>query len=428
MYLGIDFGTSGCRASVIDQQQQLIAEASQPLAPADNDHGRLQQSAAVWLQGLARLLAELSTQLELTEIRRLAIDGTSGTILLCDRHGRVLTPALMYNDASSSEALAVIAEHCPEPEHITLSPSSGLVKALQLAHSRQADDFIILSQADYLSNYLAGTWGISDYHNALKLGYDVEHLQWPEWISDCIDVNALPRVLEPGQVFATIDPTFAAQFGLAPECQICAGSTDANAAFIATGCDQLGDAVTSLGTTLVVKLLNDQPVQDLATGVYSHRLGQRWLCGGASNAGAGILREYFTDLQLQDYSTRIDLEHPSGLDYYPLPATGERFPLNDPHKQPVITPRPESDVVFLQALLEGLSRIEGLAYARLIELGARSPRRILTSGGGAGNPQWAQMRQQLLGIPVAPAQHTQASYGSAVLACRGLQAYEQPAS
>ncbi len=424
MYLGIDFGTSGCRATVIGDQRQLVVEASRPLAPADNHDGRLQQSASAWVQGLQGLFAELSGQLDLKQIKRLAIDGTSGTILICDRRGHVLTPALMYHDTSSGQAIDVIKQHCPDSQHITLSPSSGLAKALQLGQSTTQGNQIILSQADYLANYLADAWGFSDYHNALKLGYDAQQLQWPEWISDCVDPQSLPRVLEPGQVFATIDPRLAARYGLVEDCQICAGSTDANAAFIATGCDQLGDAVTSLGTTLVVKLLNDKPVQDLASGVYSHKLGQYWLCGGASNAGAGILREFFTDDQLAEYSSRVDIEHPTGLDYYPLPAVGERFPVNDPAKQPLITPRPASDIEFLQALLEGLSNIERLAYNKLTELGARAPRRVLTSGGGAGNPQWTRMRQTLLGVAVEPANHTQASYGSALLALQGLQPYQ----
>ena len=424
MYLGIDFGTSGCRASVIDDEQQLIAEASQPLNPVEIAHGRRQQSASLWLQGLQNLFADLSGKLDLNQIRRLAIDGTSGSVLLCQRDGRVLTPALMYNDASSSQALEIIEQLCPEPEHITLSLSSGLAKALQLSQSLQGDDVLILNQVDYLSNYLAGEWGVSDYHNALKLGYDVEQLQWPEWISRCVDPQSLPRVLEPGQVFAKVDPELAEQFGLAGDCQICAGTTDANAAFIATGADQLGDAVTWLGSTLVVKLLNQQRVQDLGSGVYSHRLGQRWLCGGASNAGAGILLEFFSVEQLAEYSSRMDLDRPTGLDFYPLPAVGERFPINDPTKQPVISPRPASDIVFLQALLEGLSNIELRAYNKLVELGSRHPRRVLTSGGGAGNPHWTRMRQQRLRISVAPATHTQASYGSALLALQGLQPFQ----
>ena len=75
---------------------------------------------------------------------------------------------------------------------------------------------------------------------------------------------------------------------------ICAGTTDGVASFIATRAAAPGDAVTSLGTTLVLKLLSDKPIFAPAQGVYSHRLGDRWLAGGASNTGGGALLAHFS--------------------------------------------------------------------------------------------------------------------------------------
>lgn len=70
--------------------------------------------------------------------------------------------------------------------------------------------------------------------------------------------------------------------------------------------------------------------------------------GGASNTGGAVLRQYFTNDQLQQLSQRIDPDQPSGLDYYPLVNPGERFPVNDPALQPRLEPRPEDDALFLQ--------------------------------------------------------------------------------
>lgn len=61
-----------------------------------------------------------------------------------------------------------------------------------------------------------------------------------------------------------------------------------------------------------------------------------------------MLRQYFTNEQLQQLSERMDVSQPSGLDYYPLVSTGERFPVNDPGMQPRLQPRPADDAVFLQ--------------------------------------------------------------------------------
>lgn len=73
-----------------------------------------------------------------------------------------------------------------------------------------------------------------------------------------------------------------------------------------------------------------------------------WLVGGASNTGGAVLRQLFTDSELQRLTARIDPSCPSGLDYYPLPSPGERFPVNNPTLQPRMTPRPDDDALFLQ--------------------------------------------------------------------------------
>jgi len=89
-------------------------------------------------------------------------------------------------------------------------------------------------------------------------------------------------------------------------------------------------------------------VDDARFGLYSHRLGDAWLVGGASNTGGAVLRRYFSDADLALLTPRMDASKPTGLDYYPLTAPGERFPVNDPGLQPRLEPRPEDDAVFLQ--------------------------------------------------------------------------------
>ena len=423
MYLGIDFGTSGCRAVVIDAQRVIQAQASQSLPAPELYSGRIQQAAKVWLDGLQQLFQQLANKLDLSAIQRIAIDGTSASLLLCDPDGNPLTSALMYNDNSSRTQIERIRQYCPAEQHVTLGSTSGLSKALHLMHDSHIKQVKILHQADYLSNYLSNRWGVSDYHNALKLGYDVERLEWPDWIKKLLPQSALPEVLAPGDVIGMIEPRMAEQYGLSKECRICTGSTDANAAFMATRSTRPGDAVTSIGSTLVLKILNRNLIQDLHSGVYSHKLGDLWLVGGASNAGAQVLRQYFSEEQIVDYSTRMNLQQPTGLKYYPLTSIGERFPYHDPHKQPRLSPRPASDVLFLQAILEGLSEIERTGYEKLVTLGASQPGRIQTCGGGAKNPQWTEMRSRLLAIPVIAAHQTEACYGSALLALEGLQPY-----
>ncbi len=204
-------------------------------------------------------------------------------------------------------------------------------------------------------------------------------------------------------------------FGLSPDATIHVGTTDSIAAFLAAAPLRIGAAVTSLGTTLVVKLLSAERIDAPDIGLYSHRLGTGWLVGGASNSGGGVLRQLFTDADLAALSNRIDPAKPSPLDYYPLPGPGERFPVNDPAMAPRMSPRPDDDAAFLHGILEGIARIEARCYAQMQALGAPVPAPVFTAGGGARNPVWTAIRARVMGCDIGTAAHTEAAVGTARL-------------
>jgi sugar (pentulose or hexulose) kinase len=336
-----------------------------------------------------------------------------------DAELRPVTHALLYSDDRAEEEAGELTKIAP-PGHTVCSATSGLAKFLWLTrHSDLSEAVHFMHQADWLAALLTGRGGVTDYHNALKSGYDAERLCWPDWVLKLPHTHLLPRVVAPGAALGKISPAIAEHFDLNPDCILRAGTTDSIAAFIAAGRCEPGTAVTSLGTTIVLKLLSEKRVEAAQYGVYSHRYGNLWLAGGASNAGGGALRQYFSDEQLALLSNRIDPATDSALDYYPLPRPGERFPANDPQQAPRTSPRPADDAHFLHGLLQGLSRIEAAGYARLAELGATPPKSVATSGGGAKNAAWANMRERLLGVPVTVAEHAEAAYGAALLAMRG---------
>ena len=161
----------------------------------------------------------------------------------------------------------------------------------------------------------------------------------------------LPPVVEPGTVTGQVQG-----FGLT-DCRMVAGTTDGCASFLATGAAEPGDGVSALGTTLTVKLLSDRPIFAPEYGIYSHRLLGQWLAGGASNSGGAALLQHFTPDQMATLSARIEPETDTGLDLYPLPGVGERFPIADPQMQPRLTPRPADDATFLHALFEGVAGV-----------------------------------------------------------------------
>lgn len=413
MYLGLDFGTSGARACVLDEtgaiahEDRIVYRNAAAQTPED------------WRAALHTLLWQLPAAVS-ARLQRIALDATSASVLLCDAELQAVSPALLYHDARAHAQAKSLKELAPAG-HIVCSATSGLAKFLWLTQNKNQNTGLenaahFMHQADWLSALLTGIGGFSDYHNALKSGYDAEHLCWPEWVMHLPHSQLLPHVLAPGSLIAAVSPALAQHFNINPACTIHAGTTDSIAGFIAANVHQAGAAVTSLGTTLVLKLLSEKRVEAAQYGVYSHRYGDLWLAGGASNAGGGVLRQYFSDTQLIELSQRIDTASDSPLDYYPLPGPGERFPHNDPDFVPRLSPRPDDDAQFLHGMLQGLSRIEATGYARLAELGATPLKSVTTCGGGANNLAWQRIRARLLGVPVSQARHAEAALGAALLA------------
>jgi sugar (pentulose or hexulose) kinase len=112
----------------------------------------------------------------------------------------------------------------------------------------------------------------------------------------------------------------------------------------------------------------------------------------------------------------IDPMRDTGLDYYPLPKPGERFPIADPVLAPRDSPRPKEAAEFFQALLEGVAHVEAMGYALLGRLGGPKLRRVISVGGGAKNTVWTAIRTRKLGVEVSVAATDEAAYGTARLA------------
>ncbi len=384
------------------------------MAAPMTDFGRAMQDPMIWWDALVAAFKGLN--LTGVHVLALAIDGTSGTILPCDQAGKPLGLASMYNDVAEAGALLAIKSVAPV-ETAALGGTSALARAMMMDAAAPR----ILHQADWLLGKLCGRFDVSDENNALKSGYDPVARRWPKWIAAAgFDVTRFPTVVPAGARVGTVLPDIARVFGLSPDVAVVAGTTDGCAAFLASGAKDDGDGVTSLGTTLTLKLLSATPVFAPQFGIYSHRIGEQWLAGGASNTGGGVLASFFSRDEIVRLTALIDPDVPTGLDYYPLTRPGERFPVNDPDFAPRVSPRPPQDHVFLQGLLEGIAAVEALAYRKLAELGASPLASIRSVGGGAGNEKWTRMRLKALAVPARDPENEHAAMGTARLAWRGI--------
>jgi sugar (pentulose or hexulose) kinase len=489
-FIGFDLGTSGARISVIqdtgkspqDADSSSSQSPSQPFQEVYTQaipwEGGAYDDPRVWMDAVTTLLAGAAAGLPtaLDSVMSICVSGTSASCLLVDGNDSTVTrKPRMYNydvvQSASSEssatdasmhgvqALELLLHYAPEA-HTARSPTGSLAKLLAWNAERPLDNTgeRLCHQADYIALQLLSHDNndekqvvvSSDWHNCLKLGYDVQNLQWPEWIVTCLQAagisdpcSVLPaKVVSPGAPMGYISPQAATRFGLPATVQVVGGTTDSNAAFFAaTGSQpEMGTAVTSLGSTLAIKFIGSQYVEDASLGVYSHRFpsvlsnnGQEaWLVGGASNVGCSVLRQLgFSNDELDRLSQEIDPAIDSPLLYYPLTKKGERFPVADSNKEPVLEPVPDNRRDFLHGILQGISDVEREGFLALGSLGASptEPVQVWTCGGGSRNDMWTSMRQRRLRqafggdnkVNVARAENTEASYGAALLAAASFQ-------
>lgn len=422
--LGIDVGTSGVRALALDPRGRVIGMGEAPLSPTVG-HPRREQEPSEWARATWSAIRALGRETDLADCLAVAVDGTSGTLVPVDANGRALARARMYDDADTADLAEAITRLAPAESaaHGASSPAARARQWVGLPGLR-----CVLHQADWVARQLGVTRFVTDENNALKTGYDPIAKSWPAWLESLgLPRSLLPEVVPAGSRIGAVSEVAARETGLPAGIPIAAGTTDGCATFLASGAARPGEGVTALGSTLVLKVLSETPIFAPALGIYSHPLGSLWLAGGASNCGGRTLLAHFTKAELAELEPCLRPEEPTGLDYYPLPAPGERFPVADARLQPRLDPRPTDRATFLQGILEGLARVEANGYLRLRELGAPAVTSVRHAGGGGRSPGWMRLRSKALEVPLLAAESEQAAAGAARLAwrCLGIEPGER---
>jgi sugar (pentulose or hexulose) kinase len=418
--LGIDLGTSGVRVVAVSDSAAILGHAQAKLETTPEPDEPATQDPWTWWSATRTALLALGQQIDLAQIQALSIDATSGTVLAVDRQGRPLGRARMYNDTALPTTLAALASILPE-DSAARGATSPLARMIEM---QQPGVHKIIHQADWLTGQFSGRFDVSDESNALKSGFDVIARTWPNWMGHTpLDPLLLPEVVPTGTDLGPIRPEVAAQLGFNKNLRIVSGTTDGCASFLASGARAYGDGVTSLGTTLTLKQVCSKPIAVAKYGIYSHRLADRWLCGGASNSGGAVLLQFFSRERIAELETQLNPTVATNLNYYPLPSVGERFPHAIGSLGPCMEPRPPDDARFLQGLFEGIAAIEKTGYSRLQEFGAPALKRVFTVGGGARNQAWRLIRERVLGVSVRQG-FADAAYGTALLALASVK--QQP--
>jgi sugar (pentulose or hexulose) kinase len=237
----------------------------------------------------------------------------------------------------------------------------------------------------------------------------------------------LPQIKEIGQSLGTVSKHVAEDLGLTPACVIVGGMTDGTAGCVASGANRVGDMNTTLGTTIVWKMIASSMVRDPEGRLYSHRHpGGGFLPGGAGNAGGDGLSSFFRvapgdmPAHLSRLAAGISPGPPTGTITYPLPSPGERFPFVDSNFAPFTTAPKQGEALMYRSCLEGIACIERWGYEVADELGAETGGEVWTTGKGASIDPWLQIRADILNRPVCRTSRPESAYGTALVAAMNV--------
>ncbi|BBH23609.1 carbohydrate kinase [Paenibacillus baekrokdamisoli] len=397
-------------------------------AGSSQSEGAHEQDPVQWWHILTGLLKQLADQLAgsatLGQIKAISVTSTSGTVIPMDRFNEPLHPALMYNDSRSSvEAIACSEASAQDPTSPSVSfhSSYGLPKILWFMR-RYPDAASRIGRwchaGDYILGKLSGVWGVTDYTNALKTGYDLQEERWPAYITGRLSVPSawLPEVAAPGTFLGPLPAFVAACTGMPEGTPVMLGMTDGCASQVASGAAAPGDWSTTIGTTLVVKGVTRARVLDPLERLYNHKHPQGfWMPGGASNTGAAWITRDYAGYDLDALDSAVARMIPTPWLSYPLMQTGERFPFLCANARG-FDPTEVSAESLYAARMEGVAFMERMSYDMIEQLSGEAPARIFTAGGASRSASWLQIRSDVLQKPIVKMKYADGAVGAAIIA------------
>ncbi len=433
MYLGLDLGTSGLRALLIDEDQNTVAVQEVSYDVTHAHPGWSEQDPQVWITATEAALDRLknSNPNALSGLRGIGVSGHMHGATLIDADGAPLRPCILWNDTRSHAEAAALDGH-PDMRRITGNIVFPGFTAPKLAWVRANEPDIfakidkVLLPKDYLGLWLTGE-AVSEMSDAAGTSWlDTGARAWSEEALEAssMRLDQMPRLIEGSEVAGTLKSELAARWGIPAFCVVAGGGADNAAAACGTGALQEGQGFVSLGTSGVILVARGAYAPDPATAVHTfchavpgtwYQMGvmlaatdcMNWLAARTGKSPAALTAALGTDLRA-----------PSGVRFMPY-LSGERTPHNDSAiRGAFLNLDIASDTEALtQAVIEGVSFGLMDSLAALRATGA-APDSLLAIGGGTGSRYWVELLATILGLPLKTlaAGETGAALGAARLA------------
>jgi xylulokinase len=416
LYLGMDIGTSGVKAVLVNEDGVIVATASRGLALSHPFPLWSEQDPDAWVDAAIGAVDDLAAShpRETAEVRGIGLSGQMHGATLLAGNGRPLRPAILWNDGRAHAECAGLEQLCPSLGAITgnlAMPGFTAPKLLWVAR-HEPEVFarlakVLLPKA-YVRYRLTGEM-VEDMSDAAgTLWLDVGQRCWSATVlaATGLDLQHMPRLVEGSEPSAVLSSEFARRWGMVRGVVVAGGAGDCAATAIGLGAIAPGDAFLSLGTSGVLFRVTDRfaPAPASAVHTFCHALGGLWHQMGVMLSAAASLAWLARILATPDCELLAALgevlDGPSPVRFLPY-LDGERTPHNDAAAAGAFVglrgATGREDIV--QAVLEGVAYAARDNLAALC--GSSSPIvEIDLVGGGSRSPLWAQIIADVLGIPV----------------------------
>ena len=445
MYLGIDLGTSGIKAVLVDDAETVCASHTEPLDIARPQPGWSEQMPEDWWQATLRALDAIaaSQPAEMAQVRGIGLSGQMHGAVLLDTAGEPLRPAILWNDTRSERECRELEEALPSLRQITGNPAMPGFTAPKLLWVRKHEPEVfgrtrtILLPKAYLRYRLTGDLidEMSDASGTLWL--DVGARAWSEeaLAATGLSLRHMPRLVEGSQPAGQLTEALRRRWGMATAPVLAGGAGDNAAGAVGLGAIRPGSAFVSLGTSGVLWATTDRfrPNPEATVHAFCHALPGLWHQMGVTLSAAACLAWWSAVTQEREASLLQGVPEvpsaPSTATFLPYLA-GERTPHNDGRIRGAFTGL-SADVgraALTQAVLEGVA----FSFRDCLDA-LRSAGTVITEadviGGGSRSSTWITILASALGITLhrlADGEHGGA-FGAARLA-RLAVTQEDPAA
>jgi xylulokinase len=445
IYLGMDVGTGGTRAVLINEQGQVVASASSEHAPFRSPHpGWAEQDPEDWWRAAQAAIREVLAEggIAASQIGAIGLTGQMHGAVMLDDEARVLRPSLIWCDQRTDAQCDWLHERIGRERLIELTcnpalPNFTLTKLLWVReHEPEAFARIahILCPKDYVRFRLTGSYAMDVQEASGTLLLDVTHRRWSSEVARIagIDEAWLPQLFESPEVCAHISVEGSAATGLVEGTPVVAGAGDQGAGAVGMGILQPGSVSSTIGTSGVVFAATAAPTKDPHGRLHTfcHAVPDRWHVMGVTQAAGLSLRWLrdiiapavsYDDLALE--ATKIPAGS-DGLVWAPY-LLGERTPHLDSQATAAFYGITASHTRghLVRAVLEGVAYSLKDTFTLFAELGI-PVQGVRLGGGGARGSLWRSIQASIYGYAcdVLVAEEG-AAFGAALLAGVGAGAW-----